>query len=208
MKTASLSGLQREGVGKKDASQLRASGRVPGVLYGGENQTQFHMSEVAISKLVFNPDVFQIALEVGDKKFDAVIQAIQFHPVTDRVIHVDFLELVEGKPVRVELPVRTTGTSAGVMNGGRMEQLYRRIPVLGLPDAIPPEVVIDITDLEIGDSARVGDLTIEGFKVLLNDAVLLIAVKRTRAAMSEDAEAGLEGEEGEAAEGEGEAEAE
>lgn len=87
-----------------------------------------------------------------------------------------------------------------------MEQLYRRIPVLGLPDAIPAEVVIDITDLEIGDSARVGDLTIEGFEVLLTDAVILIAVKRTRAAMSEDAEAGLEGEEGEAAEGEGEAE--
>lgn len=164
------------------------------------------MSENDISKLVYNPDVFQIALEVGDKKFDAVIQAIQFHPVTDRVIHVDFLELIAGKPVRVDLPVRTTGTSAGVMSGGRMEQLYRRIPVLGLPDAIPAEVVIDITDLEIGDSARVGDLTIEGFEVLLTDAVILIAVKRTRAAMSEDAEAGLEGEEGEAAEGEAEAE--
>ena len=206
MKTASLSGLQREGVGKKDASQLRASGRVPGVLYGGENQSQFHMREVDISKLVYNPDIFRISLEVGDKKYDTIIQEIQFHPVTDRVIHVDFLELSEDKPVRVDLPVRTTGTSAGVMNGGRMVRLYRRIPVLGLPGAIPEEVVIDITDLEIGDNSRVGDLTVEGFEVLLNDTVLLIAVKRTRVAMSEESEAAVEGAEGEAVEGEAAAE--
>ena len=203
MKTASLSGSLRESVGKKDADALRASNRVPGVLYGGAEQCHFSLSEVELNKVVFNPDVFKLELDLNGKKVDCIIQDIQFHPVTDRVTHVDLLEVLPGKPVKVELPLRTTGQAIGVMNGGRLELNYRRVPVRGLVDQLPECLTVDITPLKIGDNARVRDLEIEGLDILLSESALLVACKRTRAAMS--AESALEGEEGaeggEAAEG-------
>lgn len=194
MKTASLSGSLRESVGKKDADALRASNRVPGVLYGGAEQCHFSLSEVELNKIVFNPDVFKLELDLNGKKVDCIIQDIQFHPVTDRVTHVDLLEVLPGKPVKVELPLRTTGQAIGVMNGGRLELNYRRVPVRGLVDQLPECLTVDITPLEIGDNARVRDLDIEGLDILLSESALLVACKRTRAAMS--AESALEGEEG------------
>ena len=200
MKTASLSGSLRESVGKKDADALRASNRVPGVLYGGAEQCHFSLSEVELNKVVFNPDVFKLELDLNGKKVDCIIQDIQFHPVTDRVTHVDLLEVLPGKPVKVELPLRTTGQAIGVMNGGRLELNYRRVPVRGLVDQLPECLTVDITPLKIGDNARVRDLDIEGLDILLSESALLVACKRTRAAMS--AESALEGEEGaEGAEG-------
>ena len=194
MKTASLSGSLRESVGKKDADALRASNRVPGVLYGGAEQCHFSLSEVELNKVVFNPDVFKLELDLNGKKTDCIIQDIQFHPVTDRVTHVDLLEILPGKPVKVELPLRTTGQSIGVMNGGRLELNYRRVPVRGLVDQLPECLTVDIAPLKIGDNARVRDLEIEGLDILLSESALLVACKRTRAAMS--AESALEGEEG------------
>ena len=200
MKTASLSGSLRESVGKKDADALRASNRVPGVLYGGAEQCHFSLSEVELNKVVFNPDVFKLELDLNGKKVDCIIQDIQFHPVTDRVTHVDLLEVLPGKPVKVELPLRTTGQAIGVMNGGRLELNYRRVPVRGLVDQLPECLTVDISPLEIGDNARVRDLEIEGLDILLSESALLVACKRTRAAMS--AESALDGEEGgEATEG-------
>ena len=194
MKTASLSGSLRESVGKKDADALRASNRVPGVLYGGAEQCHFSLSEVELNKIVFNPDVFKLELDLNGKKVDCIIQDIQFHPVTDRVTHVDLLEVLPGKPVKVELPLRTTGQAIGVMNGGRLELNYRRVPVRGLVDQLPECLTVDISPLEIGDNARVRDLDIEGLDILLSESALLVACKRTRAAMS--AESALDGEEG------------
>lgn len=197
MKTASLSGSPRESVGKKDADALRASNRVPGVLYGGAEQCHFSLSEVELNKVVFNPDVFKIELELNGKKIDCIIQDIQFHPVTDRVTHVDLMEVLPGKPVKVELPLRTTGQAIGVLNGGRLEINYRRVPVRGLVDQLPECLTVDISPLEIGDNARVRDLDIEGLDILLSESALLVACKRTRAAMSAESE--TEGGEGEAA---------
>jgi len=194
MKTASLSGSLRESVGKKDADALRASNRVPGVLYGGAEQCHFSLSEVELNKVVFNPDVFKLELDLNGKKVNCIIQDIQFHPVTDRVTHVDLLEVLPGKPVKVDLPLRTTGQSIGVMNGGRLELNYRRVPVRGLVDQLPECLTVDITSLKIGDNARVRDLEIEGLDILLSESALLVACKRTRAAMS--AESALEAEEG------------
>ena len=207
MKTASLSGSLRESVGKKDADALRASNRVPGVLYGGAEQCHFSLSEVELNKVVFNPDVFKLELDLNGKKVDCIIQDIQFHPVTDRVTHIDLLEVLPGKPVKVDLPLRTTGQAIGVMNGGRLELNYRRVPVRGLVDQLPECLTVDITPLKIGDNARVRDLDIEGLDILLSESALLVACKRTRAAMSADSalegEEGAEGAEGaEAAEGE------
>ena len=199
MKTASLSGSLRESVGKKDADALRANNQIPGVLYGGAEQIHFSVSENQINKVVFNPDVFKIDLDIAGKKVECIIQDIQFHPVTDRVTHLDFLEILPGKPVKMEIPLRTTGQAVGVLNGGRLEVNYRRIPVRGIADALPESLSVDISDLDIGDNARVRDLTVDGLEILLSESALLVACKRTRAAMS--AESDLEGEEGEGGEG-------
>lgn len=195
MKTASLSGSSRESVGKKDASQLRKDNRVPGVLYGAGEQKHFSVSELDISKLVVNPDVFRIQFELDGTTHDCVIQEVQFHPVTDRIVHLDLLQIIPGKPIRVQLPLRTSGTAVGVIGGGRLQMLFRRVPVRGLADDIPEQITIDVTSLEIGSNARVRDIKVPNCTVLLNDSTLLVSIKRTRAAMSaqsaeEDADSG------------------
>jgi len=203
MKTASLSGSLRENVGKKAASSSRKSGSVPGVLYGGQEQTHFTVEEKSINKLVFNPDVFYIELDIDGKKVNCILQDVQFHPVTDRIVHIDLLEALHGKEVRVNLPLRTEGTAKGVMNGGRIATLFRRVPVKGLIENIPEAVTVDISPLIIGSTIRVRDLNIEGCTILLNESVLLLSCKRTRLAVAiEDEEADAEGaESAEGAEG-------
>ena len=202
MKTASLSGSPRENVGKKAASSSRKSGSVPGVLYGGQDQTHFTVEENSINKLVFNPDVFYIELDIDGKKVNCILQDVQFHPVTDRIVHVDLLEVLPGKEVRVNLPLRTEGTAKGVMDGGRIATLFRRVPVKGLIDKIPESITVDITPLTIGSTIRVRDLNIEGCTILLNESVLLLSCKRTRLAVAvEDEEAGAEDAEESAEEG-------
>ena len=184
MKTASLSGSPREGVGKKDAAELRAKGQVPGVLYGGAEQVHFHVNEVQLNKLIFTPETFLIQFEVGGASHNCVVQDIQFHPVTDRIVHIDLLQVTKDKPIRVNLPVSTEGSSIGVQNGGRLHVVYRRLPVVGLADQIPETVMLDISSLDIGDSLRVGQLSVDGCQVPLNDSAVVLGVRRTRAAMS------------------------
>lgn len=207
MKTASLSGSSRESVGKKDASQLRLNNRVPAVLYGGGDQKHLSVGELDISKIVVNPDVFQIDLDLDGTAYKCIVQDVQFHPVTERIVHIDLLQIVDGKPVRVELPLRTTGTAQGVIDGGRIQMLFRRLPVRGLIQDLPEEISVDISDLVIGDSARVRDIEVPNCDVLLSESALLVACKRTRAAMSAESEEELEGEGAEGGEG-GEAAAE
>jgi large subunit ribosomal protein L25 len=210
MKTASLSGSLRENVGKKGSSEIRKSGSIPGVLYGGTDQTHFTVEENSINKLVFSPDVFYIELDIDGKKVHCILQDIQFHPVTDRIVHIDLLEVVPGKEVRVNLPLRSEGTAEGVTNGGRIATLFRRVPVKGLIEKIPEAITVDISPLIIGSTVRVRDLNIEGCTILLNESVLLFACKRTRLAVADEdlegAEAegaaeGAEGAEGESEEG-------
>jgi large subunit ribosomal protein L25 len=202
MKTASLSGSLRENVGKKAAKAIRKSGQVPGVIYGGKEQIHFTVGEVKLSKLVINPDVFAIDMDINGNVTKCIIQELQFHPVTDRIVHIDLLEVVAGKEVRVSLPLKAEGKALGVINGGRMEILFRRVPVQGLFENLPDALSADVSPLKIGDNLRVSDLKISGCRILLNDSVLLFACKRTRLAMSEESELeeGAEGAEG--AEGE------
>jgi large subunit ribosomal protein L25 len=198
MKTASLSGSPREGVGKKDAAELRAKGQVPGVLYGGAEQVHFHVNEVQLNKLVFTPDTYRFAFEVGGSTYDCVVQDIQFHPVTDRIVHIDLLQIHADKPIRVKLPVTTSGAAVGVRNGGRLHLVYRRLPVIGLADNIPESVDVDISPIDIGESIRVEDISVEGCQIPLNESAVVLGVRRTRAAMSAAAgeEEGAEGAEG------------
>lgn len=182
MKVAQLSGSPRANVGKKDAKALRDSGQVPCVLYGQGTQTHFSLPDIKVEKLIFNPDVFKIELDIDGKKANAIIQEIQQNPITDKVVHIDFLELDEKKPVKVALPVRLTGASRGVLAGGRLMQVFRRLRVVGLPTDLPEAIVIDITKLRIGQSIRVKDLENDGLAISEAKNAVVVAVKMARGA--------------------------
>lgn len=200
MKKVSLSGSPRENVGKKDAKAVRKTGLVPAVIYGGKEQTHLTVNEIAMKKVVYSPDAYQIALDINGSTTNVIIQDIQFHPVTDRIVHIDFLKLEDDKAVKIGLPVRTTGLSKGIRNGGRLAMNFRKLYAKGLPSAFPDEISIDITDLDIGDSVRVSGVNFDGLDFLHPENAVVVAVKRTRAAMSAGDEEGEEGEDG--AEGE------
>jgi large subunit ribosomal protein L25 len=194
MKVAPLSGSLRANVGKKDAKAMRNAGLVPCVLYGQGSQTHFTIKDIAIEKLVFNPDVFQIELDIEGKKTNAIIQDLQQDPITDKVLHVDFLELDAKKPVKVALPVRLTGASRGVLAGGKLMQVFRRLKVIALPGELPEAIIIDIAKLRIGQSIRVGDLETSGLKFVDAKSAVVVSVKMARGA-SKAAEADDEEEE-------------
>ncbi|HLP56948.1 MAG TPA: 50S ribosomal protein L25 [Fluviicola sp.] len=184
MKVSQLSGSLRSNVGKKDAKATRDAGMVPCVLYGQGTQTHFAVKDIAIEKLVFNPDVFQIELDIEGTKATAIIQELQQNPVTDKVTHVDFLQLDPKKPVKVALPVRLVGSSRGVMAGGKLLQVFRRLKVVALPGDLPEAIIVDISKLRIGQSIRVGDLETEakGVKFIDAKSAVVVSVKMARGA--------------------------
>jgi large subunit ribosomal protein L25 len=183
MKTVQLSGSPRVGVGKKDAKAVRNAGRVPCVLYGTGEQSYFSVRNVDMEKIVFSPDVYQIELDIEGTKKKAIIQELQMHPVKDTVQHVDFLELDENKEVKVDIPVKLSGRSKGVLNGGRLQQVFRRLTVKGLPKDIPAAIEIDITPLRIGQAKRVRDISIPGVQLLNASDAVVCSVKMARGAV-------------------------
>jgi large subunit ribosomal protein L25 len=183
MKTAQLSGSLRANVGKKDAAALRNAEMVPCVLYGQGEQTHFAVKRNDIEKIVFSPDVFQVELEIEGKKAKGIIRELQQHPTKGTVQHVDFLELNEAKSVRVGLPVRLTGSSRGVMAGGKLMQTFRRLTVDGLPKDLPEAIVLDISKLKIGKSIRVSQIEIPGVKFLDPANAVVVSVKMARGAV-------------------------
>ncbi len=185
MKTVSLSGSPRENVGKKDAAHLRDAGRVPAVVYGGDEQIHFSVDLIEISKYIYTPDVFKFQFEIGGRKVEAILKDIQEHPVTDRLIHIDFLQLIEDKPVKMDLPVRIVGNSIGVRNGGKLSVLYRRIKIAGMPKDFPEYAEIDISKLRIGKAIRIKDVTIPGITILHNPEAIVVGVKRARGAVED-----------------------
>lgn len=184
MKKAQLSGSPRASVGKKDAKALRNDNRVPCVLYGQGEQMHFSVRSIDVEKLIFSPDVFQIELDIDGTKKKAVIHDMQMHPVKDKPLHIDFFELDDNKEVKLALPVRTKGSAIGVMNGGKLRQNYRKLNVVGLPDALPEAINIEISNLRIGQSVRVGGLNVEGVKFLDPADAVVISVKMARGAVA------------------------
>jgi large subunit ribosomal protein L25 len=180
MKTAHLSGSLRANVGKKDAAALRNAGLVPCVLYGQGEQTHFSVKRTAIDKIVFSPDVFQVALDIEGKKALGIIRELQQHPTKDTIQHVDFYELDENKEVRVKLPVRITGSSRGVMAGGKLMTVFRQLECIGLPGALPDAITLDITKLRIGQSIRVNTIEIPGVQFLDPANAVVVSVKMAR----------------------------
>ena len=196
MKKAQLSGSLRANVGKKDAKALRVAGQVPCVLYGQGEQTHFSVRSVDLEKLIFSPDVYQVELDIEGTKKVAIVQDLSMHPVKDKPQHIDFLELSDDKPVRVQLPLRHTGAPIGVMNGGKLRQPYRSLRVIGLPGDLPAEISVEISELRIGDSIRISELEVPGVTFLEPANAVVLSVKMARGAVADDEE-----EEGAAEEG-------
>ncbi|WP_299164639.1 50S ribosomal protein L25/general stress protein Ctc [uncultured Eudoraea sp.] len=212
MKSITIKGSERESVGKKATKALRNAGKVPCVVYGGEKPLHFSADELAFKNLVYTPNAHtvKIDLETGDK-LKAVMQDIQFHPVTDRILHVDFYQLFDDKEVSMEIPVRLQGNSPGVRNGGRLLFRNRKLTIKALPDNLPDFFDIDISNLKIGDNILVESLLNDEFSILQPDSTVVVQVKTARAAIEveEEDEEGLEGVEGaEGAEGASETAAE
>ena len=202
MKKVSLSGSLRENVGKKDAKKHRREGNIPCVIYGGEKQIHFVTNEIKFDKVIFTPEVYLITIEIDGKEYLTILQDVQYHPVTDKVLHADFLELADGKTISIGIPVRLIGSAAGVMAGGQLIKKMHKVRMKGLVDDLPEKVEVDITDLNIGGSIKVRDIELDNLSLLDPPNSVIVRVKTSRTVI-EDEEEDEEGEEGEeGAEGE------
>ena len=181
MKAVFMSGSSRSNVGKKDAKALRVEGLVPCVLYGGDSQIHFSVNATQFKPLLFTPDVHTVDLEIDGKSFKAVLQDIQYHNMKDNVLHADFLQLHENKPVIIQIPVRTSGNSAGVRAGGKLVTKLRKLKVRALLSDLPDFINIDITPLEIGMGVKVREVIAPGLTLLDAQNVDVVAVTATRA---------------------------
>ena len=181
MKAVFMSGSSRSNVGKKDAKALRVEGLVPCVLYGGDSQIHFSVNETQFKPLLFTPDVHTVDLEIDGKSYKAVLQDIQYHNMKDNVLHADFLQLHESKPVIIQIPVRTSGNSAGVRAGGKLVTKLRKLKVRALLSDLPDFINIDITPLEIGMGVKVREVNVPGLTLLDAQNVDVVAVTATRA---------------------------
>ena len=189
MKSIAISGSPRENVGKRDAKELRYEGKVPAVLYGGDNQIHFAVSAADLKGLVYTPDVHFVDIDVEGTKAQAVLQDIQFHPLTELILHVDFLRINESKPFVMEIPVKLTGTSPGVKMGGKLIQKLRKLRVKAFAKDMPQYVEVGIEVLELGKSVRVGDLSFDKFQVTNNTDDTIVSVVMSRALKQAEQEA-------------------
>ncbi len=182
MKKIELKGSKREVIGKKATKELRKEGQVPGVLYGGKEVVHFSIEDKQLKPLVYTPNVYLVSLDIDGAKSEAIVQDLQFHPVSDKIIHIDFLQISDEKPVIIEIPVKLEGFAEGVKAGGRLSLEQRKLRVKGLPTNLPDTLNINITHLKLGDSVQVGALSFDNLELLNAKNSVVAAVKLTRAA--------------------------
>ena len=188
MKTVSMSGSLRENVGKKDAKKLRREEKVPCVLYGGKEQVHVSIDEKDFKKIIFTPDVYILNIKINGTEFKAILQDVQYHPVTDKTLHADFLEIIPGQPIITALPVIIEGNAPGIMQGGKLFNSIKRLKVKGLAEDLPDNVILNIDSLEIGDSIRVKEIELENVLCLNYPNSQIVAVKTARGAGMEEEE--------------------
>ena len=184
MKSITINGSKREIVGKKSTKALRNAGQVPCVIYGGDTPLHFSAPELAFSKLVYTAKAHTVvvALDNGEK-LDAVLQDIQFHPVTDKILHIDFYQLFSDKPIAMNIPVNIVGNSIGVKMGGNLQRNRRKLRIKALPTNLPDFIEIDITNIKIGERVYVRELLNDNYTFLHPDSTVVCLVRRARAAM-------------------------
>ena len=190
MKEINVTGQKREALGKKASKTLRKEGLVPCNLYGLAEQDgkpvamSFAIAMAELRKIIYTPHIYVINLVIDGESHTAILKEIQFHPVTDAVLHVDFLEVNDQKPITIGIPVKLTGLAQGVRDGGRMNLSIRKINVTAPYQQIPEHLEIDVTALKIGKSIKVGELSFEGLEIATSKEVIVCSIKMTRAAMS------------------------
>ncbi|MBK8366980.1 MAG: 50S ribosomal protein L25/general stress protein Ctc [Bacteroidetes bacterium] len=185
MKSVQLSGSLRANVGKVNAKAVREKGNVPCVIYGGKEQIHFEADIRAFKPVIFTPNAHIVEIDLGGKVYKTVLQEAQYHKINDKLIHADFLEIQEGKPVTANIPIVITGQSDGVKKGGKLVLKMRKLKVRGIAATLPDTISIDITKLDIGDSIAVGDIVVEGATLLNAKNVSVVSVTTTRAVAAE-----------------------
>ena len=187
MNSVSLSGSLRENVGKKDAKALRRNGQVPCVIYGNNiEQVKFFTDARSFKKILYTPETLIIDFEINGKVYHTILQDIQYHPVTDEVLHADFLYVNEENPITVTLPVRTQGTCPGVMRGGRMNMNLSKLKVRGYVNDLPDNIMIDVTKLQMNQAIKVKDLDLEKITILVPANTIVVDVRAPRNAAVEE----------------------
>ena len=185
MKSITIKGSKRESVGKSATKALRNAGMVPCVLYGGDEPVHFAAEELAFTKLVYTPNAHTVALEIGEKmKFNAILQDIQFHPLTDKILHIDFYQLFDDKAISMDIPVKILGAAPGVLNsGGVLSRNKRKLRVRALPANLPDFIEADISNLELGSKLYVTELENENYKFLHPDNTVVCQVRTSRTSL-------------------------
>jgi large subunit ribosomal protein L25 len=198
MKTITISAEKRTELGKKSTRDLRKADHVPCVMYGGAEVLHFHAHENDFRHIVYTPNAYIVEIKINGEAHKAVMQELQFHPVTDKLNHIDFVEVFDDRPVTVELPINLVGAAIGIKNGGKARQRRRVLKVRGLIQHLPDQLDIDITDIEIGDVIKIGDLSYDNLEILDPSRSMIFAVVSSRVSKGME----LEEPETEAAEGE------
>ena len=192
MKTLQIKAVKRADYGKKAAKSIRREGQVPCVLYGGSENVAFSVDAKSLKPLIYTPNSYIVELDIDGKVEKAVLREVQFHPVREEILHVDFYRIQDGKPVSISIPVRLTGNAEGVKVGGKLTLSARKLFVSGMLDKLPDEIVVDVTPLKVGQTIFVGDLKFDGLQFLSPATPAVCAVRVTRAsrgAAAESAEA-------------------
>jgi len=186
MKSLTINGSKRESVGKKATKAVRNAGQVPCVLYGGGKPLHFVAEDAAFKPLVYTADVHTVVLEIeGGEKFNAVLQDIQFHPVSDKILHVDFYQIFDDKEIIMQIPIHTKGVARGVKNGGVLRYNLRRLKVKGLPGNLPEFIIADVTNLKIGNKLYVTAAADKAFVIQHPDNTVICQVKTSRNLIAE-----------------------
>jgi len=180
MRTVSMSGFLRGNVGKKDAKKIRMDGSVPCLVYGGKEQLHFYTDAKNFQKIVFTPEVCFVKLNLNEKEYDVILQDIQYHPVTDNIMHADFMELNPERHIIMNIPVKVSGVAPGVLKGGKVVQKYRKLKIKALPAHMPEVIEVSINGLEIGQNVKVSDVPAEKFTILDNKNNTIVGVSVTR----------------------------
>jgi len=188
MKTLEIIGFKRANLGKQQSKELRNESYVPGVLYGNGEQVHFYSPVILFRDLIYSPEVYEVDLNIEGAHYRAILQDAQFHPVNEMLLHVDFLQLQDDKPVKLDIPVKFVGTSPGVIAGGKLSVKLRALKVKALPANLPDYVEVDISDLELGKSIKVAKVKPENYEVLTNPNAPIATVTIPRALKSAQTE--------------------
>lgn len=180
METIAIEGIKRTDIGKKATKAVRSEGLIPCVVYGGEDCVHFTVTQKAVKGLIYTPNFYKAGITVDGKTYEAIIKDIQFHPVTDAILHIDFLKLIPGAVVKTEIPVRTTGVASGVKEGGKLMMKIRKLKVKSTPEQLQDVITIDVSNLALGQSFKVRDIVDTGMEIMVSPAIPIASVEVPR----------------------------